>query len=154
MTNDTRESSIAEALSRLKDAVEVPPWDPAREQALRAAFDAHWSRPRQAPPRWAWVATAAMATLTVALGSVVSQRTQRTLPAGPDQSDEPVQFVPWPGAQVLPPLESGELIRVGLPLSALPALGLQPPSSAVSVVQAEIVVGQDGFARAVRLVQQ
>jgi hypothetical protein len=154
MMNDRRDTAMKDALRQLRDEVEVPPVDPARERALLAAFDAHWARPRQAPPRWAWVATAAMATLTVALGSVVSQRTQRTMPPGPDQSNEPVQFVPWPGAQVLPPLESGELIRVGLPVSALPALGLQPPSSAASVVQAEIVVGQDGFARAVRLVQQ
>ncbi len=154
MTNEPRDRALTDALTRLRDEVEVPPADPARERALLAAFDAHWARPRQAPPRWAWVATAAMATLTLALGSIVSQRAPLVTPGAPDPANDLAQFVPWPGAQTLPPLESGELIRVGLPVTALPALGLLPPSSAVSVVQAEIVVGQDGFARAVRLVQQ
>ena len=154
MTHDSRDTLITEPLARLKEEIAVPPIDPERERALLAAFDAHWVRPRQAPPRWAWVAAAAMATLTVALGSLVSQRTPRTTAPGVDQGNEMAQFVPWPGAQLLPPLESGELIRVPLPVSALPALGLVPPSAAVRVVQADVVVGQDGFARAVRLVQQ
>jgi hypothetical protein len=154
MTNDPRDTALTDALTRLRDEVEVPPPDPARERALLAAFDAHWTRPRQASPRWAWVATAAMATLTLALGSIVSQHAPLMIPGALDPANDLAQFVPWPGAQALPPFESGELIRVGLPVSALPSLGLLPPTSAVSVVQAEIVVGQDGFARAVRLVQQ
>jgi hypothetical protein len=75
------------------------------------------------------------------------------LGAKPDPSLDVSDFVPWPGAQAWPPFESGELMRVDLPVSALPALGLWPPSSAASVVEADIVVGQDGFARAVRIVQ-
>ena len=154
MTNEPRDTALTDALARLRDEVEIPPADSTREQALLAAFDAHWARPRQTPPRWAWVATAAMATLTLALGSIVSQRAPRMTTRAVDPPNDLAQFVPWPGAHALPPFESGELIRVGLPVTALPSLGLLPPSSAASVVQAEIVVGQDGFARAVRLVQQ
>src|SRR5262245_11609849 len=154
MTSEPRDTALTDAIARLKDEVEVPRADPKREQALLAAFDAHWARPRQAPPRWAWVAAAAMATLTVAVGSIVSQRAPLMRPTTVDPANDLAQFVPWPGAQALPPFESGELIRVGLPVTALPSLGLLPPSSAVRVVQAEIVVGQDGFARAVRLIQR
>jgi hypothetical protein len=65
----------------------------------------------------------------------------------------PAEFVQVPGAGTLPPLESGELLRLSLPVSALPSLGLLPPASAeVDVVSADVLVGQDGFARAVRLV--
>jgi hypothetical protein len=39
-----------------------------------------------------------------------------------------------------PPFESGELIRIDIPTE-------------IGVVQAEVLVGQDGFARAIRLVQ-
>jgi hypothetical protein len=40
-----------------------------------------------------------------------------------------------------------------LPVSVLPSLGLAPPTSRDAAVQADVIIGQDGFARAVRLVQ-
>jgi hypothetical protein len=61
------------------------------------------------------------------------------------------EFVVWPGAAELPRFESGHLMRMELPVSALPALGLAPPASRAVVVQADVLVGQDGFPRAVRL---
>jgi hypothetical protein len=62
-------------------------------------------------------------------------------------------FVLWPGAAAWPPFESGELVRVSLRIGAVPALGLAEPVAADAVVQADVLVGQDGFARAIRLVQ-
>ena len=150
---DHQETWLSSALSQLDAEIDVPPVDPAREQALLAAFDAHWARPRSAPRRFTWTAAAAMAAMTVGLGWFGVYRAPRGVPAA-GAAAEVTGFVPWPGAQALPPLESGELVRIGLPVSALPALGLAPPSSAGAVVQADIVIGQDGFARAVRLVQQ
>jgi hypothetical protein len=50
------------------------------------------------------------------------------------------EFVAWPGAAAWPPFESGELIRVELAFEN-------------GVVEADVLVGQDGFARAVRLVE-
>jgi hypothetical protein len=61
------------------------------------------------------------------------------------------EFVPWPGAAALPPFESGELIRTKLPAEVLPALGFQPVPSALEQVPADLLVGQDGLVRAVRL---
>ena len=58
------------------------------------------------------------------------------------------------GAAARPPLESGALMRVDLPVSILPALGLWPPASPQTTVPVEILVGQDGFARAFRLVPE
>jgi hypothetical protein len=85
------------------------------------------------------------------------ERPTRTLPV-PRVAEEPdiaaaADFVLWPGAAAWPPFESGELVRVTLPLDALPALGFAPPAAAGAVVQADVLVGQDGFARAIRLVQ-
>ncbi len=154
MTNDHRNTHLDDALRRLRSGIEVPPIDPRREQALLAAFDAHWARPRRRAGRWAWtIATAASIAIALALDWLVLKR---AAPAGGATSDPVVDtagFVPWPGAHTWPPFESGELVRVDLPASSLPALGLLPPPSAGSVVQADIVVAQDGFARAVRLVQ-
>lgn len=154
MTNEPREARISDALSRLRDGIEVPPIDPQREQALLAAFDTHWARPRPRAGRWVFAAATASMAVAFALNGLVVTEPPQVGPAMPDPTADMAGFVPWPGAHAWPPFESGELVRVDLPVSALPALGLWPPSSAASVVQADIVVGQDGFARAVRLVQQ
>lgn len=154
MTNEPRETPIADALSRLRDRIDVPPIDPRREQALLAAFDAHWARPRARDGHWAWTTAAiALIAIVVALNWLVVTGAPRINRVMPDPASDLAGFVPWPGAQAWPPLESGELRRIDLPASALPALGLWPPASGASVVQVEIVVGQDGFARAIRLVQ-
>lgn len=65
-----------------------------------------------------------------------AQHADRRLDEAPDSTE----FVAWPGATAWPPFESGQLIRIDIPTE-------------VGVVQAEVLVGQDGFARAVRLVQ-
>jgi hypothetical protein len=98
-------------------------------------------------------AAAALVVTTLVLDRFIVTRAPQVGSAAPDPPAEMAGFVPWPGSDAWPPFESGELMRVDLPVSALPALGLLPPASAAGVVPAEIVVGQDGFARAVRLVQ-
>jgi len=61
----------------------------------------------------------------------------------------------WPGAGSLPRFESGQLMRVELPASVVLSLGLRPsrPLRNDGTVQTDVLVGQDGYARAVRLVQ-
>ena len=62
------------------------------------------------------------------------------------------EFVTWPGAADLPTFESGHLMRMDLPASIVRSLGLVPLASRAGVVHADLLVGQDGFPRAVRLV--
>jgi hypothetical protein len=64
-----------------------------------------------------------------------------------------VEFMPIPSAAGLPALESGRIIRMELPMSALPAYGVEVvPAGLRSSVEADLLVGQDGQARAIRLV--
>ena len=133
--------------------IEVPPIDPEREQALLAAFDAHWAQPRPRASRWSLGTAAALAAAIVGLNWLVVSNAPRVDSATVEPAFDMTGFVPWPGAEAWPRFESGSLVRVDLPVSALIALGLPVPSSTASVVQADIVVGQDGFARAVRVVQ-
>ena len=141
------------ALRRLADETVVPPPDPFREAALLAAFE------RATPPRprarlafwWMSAALTAAAALLIAVGIEPGRDRGGTEPL----SSHPVvvgEFVPWPGARDLPPLESGELLRIDLPVSMLPALGMVPPVTDGTAVKADVIVGQDGLARAVRLV--
>jgi len=65
----------------------------------------------------------------------------------------PVEFIPIPSAAGLPALESGRIVRLELPMSALPAYGVEiVAGGARSSVEADLLVGQDGQARAIRLV--
>jgi len=159
MSQPRDEHEIVDALRRLRAAIDVPPPDPAREGALLTAFDAHRTRAGANGGRRVWMTAAATLTAVVlALDWFVMIGAPRmdpptTDPAGLEEGVDMTGFVPWPGADAWPPLERGEVLRVDLPVAALPALGLLPPPSVSTVVQADIVVGQDGLARAVRLVQ-
>jgi hypothetical protein len=111
-----------------------------------------------APPAAAVPVAGGSPSSSPAVAASGNERPTRTLPA-PRVAEEPgdlaatTDFLLWPGAAAWPPFESGELVRVTLPLDALPALGVAPPAAADAVVQADVLVGQDGFARAIRLVQ-
>ena len=64
-----------------------------------------------------------------------------------------VEFVRIPSAIGLPDMESGTVVRMELPLTALPEYGLDiAPDAARSSVEADVLVGQDGQPRAIRLV--
>jgi hypothetical protein len=152
-------------VERLRAATQVPPADTAREHALLNAFAAHHASPRRARV-WGWCAgLAAAAALAIAIGIGPAAPGRRGRPAGDGPAAQgaaslrgvpaqpaPGEFVPWPGSSGLPPLESGELVRMDLPVSMLPSLGVTPPAHAAASVKADVVIGQDGLARAVRLV--
>ncbi len=65
---------------------------------------------------------------------------------------QPVGFVPIPSAAGLPEFESGQIVRLGIPVTALPNYGVEIPPGSVSAIQADLLVGQDGQPRAIRLV--
>jgi hypothetical protein len=62
------------------------------------------------------------------------------------------EFMPLPIASALPALESGVIVRIQVPVSALPRYGLVMPDTRKSEVQADLLVGQDGQPRAIRLI--
>ena len=65
----------------------------------------------------------------------------------------PEGFMTLPSAYGLPEMESASIIRIQVPLSALPAYGLQiAPDAATDSIEAELLVAQDGQPRAIRLV--
>ncbi len=75
----------------------------------------------------------------------------RTAPAA--RVVRPVGFVTLPGAAGLPDFESGQIIRMEIPLASLPTYGIEIlPDAQGAPVAADLLVGQDGQARAIRLV--
>jgi hypothetical protein len=69
-----------------------------------------------------------------------------------DASD--ASFYPLPEAEALPAVESAMVVRVQLPVSSLRLMGVPvDEDGADGAVQAELLLGQDGLARGVRLVE-
>ncbi len=65
--------------------------------------------------------------------------------------EEDAAFIPLPNAAPLPQDEDVDLVRVELPRSAITALGIPASDDGdADSVEAEVLVGPDGMARAVR----
>jgi hypothetical protein len=152
--SDRGRDDLASALRQLAQTAEVPPLDPDRERALLEAFDAAQQEKRAPAIRagvWRPAAAATLLAVAATMAWVIVGRSGR--PPAP-RAVAPLtttEFVLWPGAAELPTFESGHLMRMEVPVSALPSLGLVPPATHAAVVQADVLVGQDGLPRAVRL---
>lgn len=120
----------------------VPPPDPRREAALLKAFDS----PRHHSPIAAVAIAATVAVVVIGLGTL-----RNSPPAPLEAEPETSEFYIWPGAELLPRFESGQLIRTDVPVSELdlPTFRSAPPGAMVS---ADVLIGQDGLPRAYRVV--
>jgi hypothetical protein len=160
------ERPVADALRALKETAVVPPVDPAHEAALLAAFDAS-VRGRVGPQRrrdyWYLAGFAAAAALFLAAALPAALSGGHGTPSGGlragaapaprrDVQAPPPDFIIVPGAAELPRMESGTLVRMDVPVSMLPSLGVTPPPGQARAVTADFIVAQDGLPRAVRLV--
>ena len=138
-TSPDLESALAALASA--DALESPPHQPPA--ALLAEFDKafHGRRPR----RFGWIpALAAAACLVLAVLLLAPQ------PARPTARQRP--FVAIPYVAPLAPYERPRVIRMDVPMTALMAAGFEVhvPDMA-GAVPADVLVGQDGRALAIRL---
>jgi hypothetical protein len=70
----------------------------------------------------------------------------------PGETDRLAGFIPLPAAGGLPGFDSGMIVRVALPTASLPAFGLAIAPESTQTVNADLLVGQDGQARAIKLV--
>jgi hypothetical protein len=153
---------------------------PARIEArLVDAFRAQGGLARVRRPR-PWIgaftwATAAAAVLALAFSLVRVREPQTALPkavpanalilaalqetpegaGGSESAGLEAGFVPLPNVEQLAPNEQGDLVTVEVPRSAMIALGFEvSPERAAEPVQAEVMFGPDGVARAVRFLDE
>jgi len=99
-----------------------------------------------APPQ-----TASAAPAREELRAPVRRRTQAVRPRGTEVG---TGFLPVAGADPFEPLERGRLVRVRLPRVSLAAFGLpMNEDRAATTVTADVLLGEDGVARAIRFVQ-
>ncbi len=137
----------------MKD-VSAPPRVEAR---LVRAYRKRYRRPVSAPSdmRW-WAAAAAVLLVATALWTGV-RPPPRQFAANPGVAATPAiveddaAFIPLPNVAGSPQDDDVDLVRVELPRSAITALGLPASDdNGAESVEAEVLVGPDGMARAVR----
>jgi hypothetical protein len=117
------------------------------EQHVLAAFRGHHKRGR----RRAFYAAIAAACLAIVIVSVRAHRVARHAATPPASITS--GFIPLPYAQSDVPLEQAVIVRVDLQPSAWSALNVPAPAlTAGAVIRADLLIGQDGVARAVRVV--
>ena len=118
--------------------------NPSVQQNLLTAFRAHHRRKHL----WMYsAAAAAVLVLTLALLPKQSIKQHDDIYLAPD-------FIALPYSQSAVPLESVVVMRVQMRPNELIPLGVAVPAAASSAkITADILVGQDGVPRAVRLVQ-
>lgn len=129
------------------------------EWRLRAEFRKRRNRRRA---RF-WISTAASAAVAAGLGLAlwihekpqpVLQQPASAIAAVSSDDDADANFYPLPDAEALPEIENAMVVRVQMPVSSLRLMGVPVEEErADTPVQAELLLGQDGLARGVRLAQ-
>jgi hypothetical protein len=149
--NDHQERTIVEGLRALSATTKNAAASRQVERALLAAFEGRrQGQPRGLPMGWFVYAAAAALFLVSISGAWLARESTRTGP-GPIH---PAGFVEIPGTSALPPMESGSIVRVALPVTVLPQYGLAIlPDVANDMVEAELLIAQDGLPRMIRLAQ-
>ena len=117
---------------------------PARVASEKTSIPTHDAVP---PPPQSVVLTSAKAPeVTRRHATVHKTQTPRVI--------SPTGFVALPASAGLPAFESGEIVRMEVPVASLPAYGIDiSPGVGTRPLEADLLIGQDGFARAIRLVK-
>ena len=125
------------------------------EARLLAEFR-HRSRLRRAR---VWISGASVGAIAAVVGVLLWSGvvTPKHLAISQDQAvledESAADFYPLPDADSLPPVESAMVVRVQLPMASLELIGFPISQDRADSVEAEVLLGQDGLARGVRLVE-
>ncbi|HTB11766.1 MAG TPA: hypothetical protein VK752_09350 [Bryobacteraceae bacterium] len=136
------------------------------ELRLRSAF-----RRKYAHPKWPYFAVAASVVIALLVYSPQKPQTMEIAVVTPPvpvlavnktaprktvlHSSRPTEVVTefYSLMEDAPPFEQGELLRVSLPAAAMRGVGLPVDEDRLAdMVQADVLVGQEGLARAIRFV--
>lgn len=123
---------------------------PERYLAVLAEFDRQNHR-----RRGLWMGVAALAAVGLAAVWLIPQRQTpvQVAPVTPATVRPETAFVLIPYVAPLAPYERADIVRVDLPVAALIAAGLRVPRAAPqATAQADVLVGQDGRAHAIRVI--
>lgn len=141
---EQQQRELAAGLKALADSTRDASASPKVALAVTSALR------RKPQPRWSGRFLPVAAALLLTVGA--SLWTARISP--PAAPVDPAGFLALPGAERLPFMESANIVRVSLPVAALPAYGVAVADFKTESVEADLLVAQDGRARAIRLVTE
>lgn len=142
---DQQGRALAEGLRALAASTRLASASPRVEAAVLAEMARRPVPARRTSPAWLPIAAALL--LAVSGGIWVSEQAVRR----PGETIVPAGFVGLPGAASLPPFESGAIVRIALPVAALPSYGiLIVPDFESERIDVDLLVAQDGIPRAIR----
>ena len=145
---EQQERALAEGLRALAASTRQA----SASRGVTDAVQAEMARREPLPVRTAraWLPIAAALLLMVGASVWVARQAHMPRATGTIQ---PAGFVEIPGAAALPPMESGAIVRVAIPVAALPSYGIPiAPDFGVERVEVDLMVAQDGLPRAIRFV--
>jgi hypothetical protein len=165
-----RQRELAGGLRAIAGNLEKLQAPPRVEARLLAAFREHSGVARRAPAGRRWIPAvtwAAAIAAMIAIGVLVVRDRQpeaqrppsaraielAVLDSTPGATESAAEqgFLRLPGAAEIEPSEDVNVVRVELPRSAMMQVGIDvSPERAAETVRAEVMVGSDGLARAVR----
>ena len=144
--NEQQERALRAGLAALAETTRNASAGPHVQQAVLLEMQRVTGPAR---PSLRWLSLAAALLLASTSGAWLASRTQPMTPP----ASEPSAFIAIPGTGVMPPFESGSIVRVSLPVTSLPEYGIQIVADfGTGPVLADLLVAQDGYPRAIRLV--
>jgi hypothetical protein len=129
------------------------PWWLLAAAACVAGVVAFWPKPAEPPKSVVQVVRRAAQAPVAPAGVAVTtpKRTRKRRPAKP--VDPEPQFIRIPYSAPLAPYERAEIVRADIPVAALTAAGFNVATpDAGATAQADLLIGEDGMAHAVRLI--
>lgn len=151
MNQDSMDPRLLEALAATGDSERHRRASAAVEQHLRAAVRANRAATnRRTQILWLAAAAAIIIAVTTVRWRLAEHETPAAAPASVAAAADavPADFIPLRYANV--PVRNGQIVQIAVPASALASFGLQPAGGGGGAVNAEVFVGEDGLARAVR----
>ena len=154
MTQNKITGSIPPELTKLRDSLR-PREAPSRvEQVLLKEFRARQKTRTPANEWWrTWAGVSAVAMIALAV-LVLLPDPRAPAPVQSAAQEMTTDYMPIGYGQPVYPEEFTQVVRVSFPRSEMVQFGLPvQPSSASDQVMADVVLGEDGVARAIRFVQ-
>ena len=146
-----QESDLGDALSGLRQAETSISAPPHVEAAVLAAWDRAHISTAHAPARSLWreaAAIAAAVTMAVGLGKLGYELRRTTRTPTAVENNRTLLLVGEPILQG----EPVRVVRMRVPAATLRGLGVRPAASDIGEhVDVDVLVGEDGVARAIRL---
>jgi len=145
------DDDITESLRALRHAEARRAAPPRVERAVLAAWDAAHGTPAEGRfrvPVWRGAAAIAAGTLLAVSMTLLGNRLRTGLPNDNARPDATLLLV---GEPILRG-ESARIVRVRMPASALPSLGIRGVTGDLAeTVDVEVLIGEDGVARAIEV---